>query len=228
MRGSVQDAEDRLQETLLAAWRGMERFDGRSSRQVWLYRTATNRCRNALRDKRRRPRRVEALPEPPEPTRRSEPIWLEPYPDALLGAAAGTRPGGGTLRAQGGGLAGVCGRLQQLPPRHRAVLVLRHVLGFRAAEVAEMLETSEAAVKAALQRARHRLPARTRCPRRIAASRAKQPRSGAESSFHPARNGAVRGPRSAPTALQRSSKSSTPGRSCWSSSLKTSEAGLGS
>ena len=93
MLGSIQDAEDLLQETPLAAWRGLERFDGRSSLQVCLYRIATNRCRNALRDKGRRPRRVEPLPEPPEPTRRSEPIWLEPYPDALLGAAADTSPG---------------------------------------------------------------------------------------------------------------------------------------
>jgi RNA polymerase sigma-70 factor (ECF subfamily) len=93
MLGSVQDAEDLLQETLLAAWRGLERFDGRSSLQVWLYRIATNRCRNALRDKGRRPRRVEPLAEPPEPTRRGEPIWLEPNPDALLGAAADTSPG---------------------------------------------------------------------------------------------------------------------------------------
>jgi transposase len=93
MLGSVQDAEDLLQETPLAAWRGLERFDGRSSLQVWLYRIATNRRRNALREKGRRPRRVEPLAEPPEPTRRSEPIWLEPYPDALIGAAADTSPG---------------------------------------------------------------------------------------------------------------------------------------
>jgi DNA-directed RNA polymerase specialized sigma24 family protein len=84
---------NRLQETLLAAWRGLERFDGRCSLQIWLYRIATDRRRNALRDKGRRPRRVEPLAEPPEPTRRGEPIWLEPYPDALLGAAADTSPG---------------------------------------------------------------------------------------------------------------------------------------
>jgi RNA polymerase sigma factor (sigma-70 family) len=126
--GSAQDAEDLLHGTPLAAWRGLERFDGRSSLQVWLYRIATNRRRNALRDTGRRPRRVEPLAEPPEPTRRSEPIWLEPYPDALIGAAADTSPGPeAPLRAQGGRLAGVCGRLQQLPPRHRAVLVLRDV-----------------------------------------------------------------------------------------------------
>jgi Sigma-70 region 2 len=89
MLGPVQDAAGLLQQTLLAARRGPERFDGRTSRQVWRYRIATNRCRNAPRDKGQRPRRLEPLPEPPEPTRRREPIWLEPYPDALLGAAYG-------------------------------------------------------------------------------------------------------------------------------------------
>jgi DNA-directed RNA polymerase specialized sigma24 family protein len=87
MRGSVQDAEGLLQEKLLAARLRLERFDGRSSRQLWPYRIATNRCRNAPRAKVRRPRKLEPLPEPPEPTRRREPIWLESYPDALLGAA---------------------------------------------------------------------------------------------------------------------------------------------
>ena len=91
--GSVQDAEDLLQETLLAAWRGLERFDGRSSLRTWLYRIATNRCLNALRDRGRRPRAAQPIAEPPEPTRRSDPIWLEPYPDALLEAVADTSPG---------------------------------------------------------------------------------------------------------------------------------------
>jgi RNA polymerase sigma-70 factor, ECF subfamily len=162
--GSVQEAEDLLQETLLAAWRGLERFDGRSSLRAWLYRIATNRCLNALRDKRRRPPRVEPIAEPPEPTRRSEPIWLEPYPDALLDTVADTSPGPGARYElkEAVGLAFVTA-LHHLPSRQRAVLVLRDVLGFRATEVADMLETSEAAVKGALQRARaaleHRLPA---------------------------------------------------------------------
>ena len=82
--GSVQDAEDLVQETLLAAWRGLEAFEARSSVRAWLYRIATNRCLNALRDRARRPREVQAMVEPPEPTRRTEPIWLEPYPDVLL------------------------------------------------------------------------------------------------------------------------------------------------
>jgi len=86
--GSVQDAEDAMQETLLAAWRGLDRFEERASLRAWLYRIATNRCLNALRDSARRPQRADrsaALPfEPPEPTRLSEPLWLEPYPDTML------------------------------------------------------------------------------------------------------------------------------------------------
>src|SRR5215217_6445946 len=129
--GSVQDAEDLLQETLLAAWRGLEGFDGRASLRAWLYRIATNRCLNALRD-----------------TRRSEPLWLEPYPDALLGPVADTSAGPEARYElkEAVSLAFVTG-LQRLSPRQRAVLVLRDVLGFRASEVADMLETTEAAVK---------------------------------------------------------------------------------
>jgi RNA polymerase sigma-70 factor (TIGR02960 family) len=158
--GSVQDAEDLLQETLLAAWRGIERFDGRSSLRTWLYRIATNRCLNALRDKSRRPREVPPMDEPPEPTRRSEPLWLEPYPDSLLDAT-GTSPGPEARYElkEAVSLAFVIA-LQHLPPRQRAALVLRDVLGFRAAEVADMLETTEAAVKSALQRARETLERR--------------------------------------------------------------------
>jgi RNA polymerase sigma-70 factor (TIGR02960 family) len=153
--GSVQDAEDMLQETLLSAWRGLERFEGRSSLRAWLYQIATNRCLNALRDRGRRPRPVQPMIEPPEPTRRGEPVWLEPYPDVLLegvlDSSAGPEARYETREAVG--LAFVTA-LQHLPPRQRAVLVLRDVLGFRAAEVADILETSEVAVKGALQRAR--------------------------------------------------------------------------
>jgi RNA polymerase sigma-70 factor (TIGR02960 family) len=155
--GSVQDAEDLLQETLLAAWRGLEGFDGRSSLRAWLYRIATNRSLNALRAKSRRPREVPAMAEPPEPTRRSEPLWLEPYPDALLGLSPG--PEARYEFKETVGLAFVTA-LQHLPPQQRVVLVLRDVLGFRAAEVADMLDTTEAAVKGALQRARATLEAR--------------------------------------------------------------------
>jgi RNA polymerase sigma-70 factor (TIGR02960 family) len=153
--GSVQDAEDMVQETLLAAWRGLEQFEERSSLRAWLYRIATNRCLNALRGRRRRPREVPAMVEPPEPTRLSEPIWIQPYPDVLLEAVADSAPGPQARyeTREAVGLAFVTA-VQHLPPGQRAVLVLRDVLGFSGAEVASMLDTSEAVVKAALQRAR--------------------------------------------------------------------------
>jgi RNA polymerase sigma-70 factor (TIGR02960 family) len=153
--GSVQDAEDLLQETLLAAWRGLEHFEGRGSLRAWLYRIATNRCLNALRDSARRPRELEPMVDAPTPTRRIEPIWLEPYPDVLLDALPDTSlsPERRYEAREAVALAFVTA-LQHLPPRQRAVLVLRDVLAFRTAEVAEMLETSEGAVKGALQRAR--------------------------------------------------------------------------
>jgi RNA polymerase sigma-70 factor (TIGR02960 family) len=158
--GSVQDAEDLLQETLLAAWRGLEGFEGRGSVRAWLYRIATNRCLNALRDGSRRPRELEPMANPPAPTRRIEPVWLEPYPDVLLDALPDTSAGpeGRYETREAVALAFVTA-LQHLPPRQRAVLVLRDVLAFRTAEVAEMLETSEGAVKGALQRARATLDA---------------------------------------------------------------------
>jgi RNA polymerase sigma-70 factor (TIGR02960 family) len=170
--GSVQDAEDLVQETLLAAWRGLESFEGRASVRSWLYRIATNRCLNVLRDRSRRPQEVPPMAEAPEPTRRVEPIWLEPYPDVLLDDipdhAAG--PEARYEARESIELAFIVA-LQHLPPRQRAALVLRDVLGFQTAEVGEMLETSEASVKGALQRAREtvreRLPAadRERAPR---------------------------------------------------------------
>jgi RNA polymerase sigma-70 factor (TIGR02960 family) len=162
--GSLQDAEDQLQETLLAAWRGLEGFEARASVRAWLYRIATNRCLNALRDRRRRPQEVPAMVEPPEPTHRNEPIWLEPYPDVLLEGLADSAAGPEARyeMRESIGLAFVAA-LQHLPPRQRAVLVLRDVIGFRTAEVADMLESSEASVKGALQRARatvdERIPA---------------------------------------------------------------------
>jgi RNA polymerase sigma-70 factor (TIGR02960 family) len=165
--GSLQDAEDQLQESLLAAWRGLDGFEGRASLRAWLYRIATNRCLNALRDRRRRPQEGSVMVEPPEPTRRVEPSWLEPYPDHMLEGLADTAPGPEARyeTRESVGLAFVAG-LQQLPPRQRVALVLRDVLGFHAAEVAEMLDSSEASVKGALQRARatldERMPARRR------------------------------------------------------------------
>ncbi len=94
MLGSVQDAEDALQDTLLAAWQGFDGYEGRASVRTWLYRIATNRCLNARRSAGRRPAVDWNIPEvePPEPTRLGEVVWLEPYPDALLGARSTCRP----------------------------------------------------------------------------------------------------------------------------------------
>ena len=169
--GSLQDAEDQLQETLLAAWRGLDGFEGRASFRAWLYRIATNRCLNVLRDRRRRPQEASRMVEPPEPTRRVEPSWLEPYPDVLLEALADTALGPDTRyeTTEAVGLA-FAAALQHLPPAQRAALVLRDVLGFHTSEVAEVLDSSEASVKGALQRARatlgERMPAgdRERAP----------------------------------------------------------------
>jgi RNA polymerase sigma-70 factor (TIGR02960 family) len=153
--GSVQDAEDMVQETLVSAWRELEGFEGRASLRAWLYRIATNRCLNVLRGRRRRPKEVPAMAEPPEPTRLREPIWLEPYPDVLLEDIADDAPDPHARYETREAVAlAFVAALQHLPPRQRAVLVLRDVLGFSGEEVAEMLETSQAAVKAALQRAR--------------------------------------------------------------------------
>jgi RNA polymerase sigma-70 factor (ECF subfamily) len=156
MLGSVQDAEDVLQETLLAAWRGIDGFEARASLRAWLYKIATNRCLNFLRDAKRRPQTQPAWPAPPpEPSRYGEATWLEPYPDSLLAGVADSAAGPEARYEQRESiaLAFVTG-LQHLPARQRAVLVLRDVLGLRAAEVAEMLESSEASVNSALHRAR--------------------------------------------------------------------------
>jgi RNA polymerase sigma-70 factor, ECF subfamily len=154
--GSLQDAEDLLQETLLAAWRGLDGFEERASLRTWLYRIATNRCLNFLRDTARRPRlEVRAMTGFPEPTRTGEITWLEPYPDDLLDRVPDVAPGPEARyeAKEAVALAFVTG-LQRLAPRQRAVLVLRDVLGYRSAEVASMLDVSEASVNSALQRAR--------------------------------------------------------------------------
>jgi RNA polymerase sigma-70 factor (ECF subfamily) len=155
--GSVQDAEDILQETLLAAWRGLDRFEERASLRVWLYRIATNRCLNALRDRGRRPKTHggPAMVEPPEPTRLGEPLWLEPYPDALLaGTGDGSRDPEARYEATEATTLAFVTALQYLPARQRSVLVLRDVVGLHAREVAAILDSTEASVKGALQRAR--------------------------------------------------------------------------
>jgi RNA polymerase sigma-70 factor (TIGR02960 family) len=153
--GSLQDAEDAVQETLLSAWRGLAGFEARASLRNWLYRIATNRCLNALRSRGRRPQEGVPMVEPPEPTRLAEPLWLEPYPDALLEGVADHRPGPDARyeTRESVGLAFIAA-LQHLPPRQRAAVVLGDVLGFDRSEVADMLDSTEASVKGALQRAR--------------------------------------------------------------------------
>jgi RNA polymerase sigma-70 factor (TIGR02960 family) len=157
MLGSLQDAEDALQETLVSAWQGLGEFEGRASIRTWLYRIATNRCLNALRAANRRPAREWDVPEvePPEPSRLGEVVWLEPYPDTLLEGVIRI-PLGPEARYQQTeaiSLAFVTA-LQVLPARQRAVLILREVLGYHANEVADMLDSTVESVNGALKRAR--------------------------------------------------------------------------
>ena len=152
--GSLQDAEDALQETLVSAWRNLGEFGQRSSLRTWLYKIATNRCLSMLRADSRRPRPAPLLPETalPEATGTGDaPPWLEPYPDVLLDQGPGPEARYETTEAIS--LAFITA-LQLLPPRQRATLVLRDVLGYHAAEVAQMLDTTQEAVNSALKRAR--------------------------------------------------------------------------
>ena len=174
MLGSTQDAEDMVQETLLAAWRGLERYEERDSLRAWLYRIATNRCLNLLRDRERRPREVPSLP------------FELPGADARAGNRCGSSrtrtrwlagPGGSLRAARRRVTLAFVAALQRLPPRQRAVLVLRDVLGFHAAEVAAMLDSSAVSVNSALQRARATLE-----PRPVAAHRRAHARRASASS----------------------------------------------
>jgi RNA polymerase sigma-70 factor (ECF subfamily) len=162
MLGSLQDAEDLVQETFLAAWRGLEGYEGRASIRAWLYRIATNRCLNALRDGERRPKQMPVFAanvRPPEPTRTVDPIWLQPYPDVLLDGLPDAAPGPEARYESREAISiAFIAAMQSLPPRQRAVLVLRDVLGFRAAEVADVLGVTEDAVTSALKRARAGVP----------------------------------------------------------------------
>jgi len=175
--GSLADAEDLLQETLLAAWQGLAGFEERASLRSWLYRIATNRCLNWLRTGNRRPQ-VEAPGwpvEPPELARLGEVTWLEPYPDALLDEAADFEPGPEARYEMREAISlAFITALQVLPPRQRAILILRDVLGFRAAEVAGILAVTEESVTSALRRARatlaRYLPENDRSPPRNSAA----------------------------------------------------------
>ncbi|HMD26481.1 MAG TPA: RNA polymerase subunit sigma-70, partial [Streptosporangiaceae bacterium] len=161
--GSFHDAEDALQETLLSAWQGLGGFEERASVRTWLYRVATNCCLKAQRS-RRRSQRAGSPPsglELPEPTRLGEVLWLEPYPDLLLDQLMDAAPGpeARSEAREAVSLAFVTA-LQLLPPRQRAVLILRDVLGFPAREVAQVLDSTEESVTSALKRARATLQRR--------------------------------------------------------------------
>jgi RNA polymerase sigma-70 factor (ECF subfamily) len=157
MLGSLQDAEDALQDTLLSAWRDLAGFEGRASLRTWLYRIATNRCLNLRRAAGRRPAREWNIPavEPPEPTRLGEVVWLEPFPDTLREGvmAVPLGPEARYEQTEAISLAFVTA-LQVLPSRQLAVLILRDVLGYHANEVAEMLDATVESVNSALKRAR--------------------------------------------------------------------------
>jgi RNA polymerase sigma-70 factor (ECF subfamily) len=154
--GQVQDAEDAVQETFLSAWSALESFEERSTLRSWLYRIATNRCLNMLRDSGRRPATTSALaPAPPDATRYGEVLWLEPYPDALLEGIVDTAAGPeARYETREAVTLAFLTALHRLPPRQRAVLVLRDVLGFSATEVAAMLDTTQTSVNSALIRSR--------------------------------------------------------------------------
>lgn len=163
MLGSLQDADDAFQDTLLAAWQGLGTFEGRASIRTWLYRIATNKCLNARRAASRRPGKEWDMPrvEPPEPTRLGEVVWLEPYPDTLLEGPidAPLGPEARYEQAESISLAFMTA-LQTLSPRQLAVLVLRDVLGFPATEVADLLDSTVESVTSALKRARANLQRR--------------------------------------------------------------------
>ncbi|WP_257574321.1 sigma-70 family RNA polymerase sigma factor [Streptomyces sp. JJ66] len=159
MLGSVHDAEDLVQETYLRAWRAFDSFEGRSSIRTWLHRIATNTCLDALASRSRRPLPTGLGAPSAEPreelVEQREVPWLEPVPDALVGAD-GADPAAVVTGRESIRLAFIAA-LQHLPPRQRAVLLLRDVLRWRAAEVAELLDTTVASVNSALQRARGHL-----------------------------------------------------------------------
>ncbi|MBM2619890.1 RNA polymerase subunit sigma-70 [Actinoplanes sp. LDG1-06] len=160
MLGSLTDAEDLLQETMLAAWRGLPGFEGRASLRTWLYRIATNRCLNARRDTGKSGPKEPTPPfTPPTPTRLGEITWLQPYPDELLDGLPERAPGPEARYEMREAVElALVAALQKMPPRQAATLILRDVLGYTQRETAEMLGTTQTAVKGALQRARASVP----------------------------------------------------------------------
>jgi RNA polymerase sigma-70 factor (ECF subfamily) len=156
MLGSLQDAEDVLQDTLLAAWQGLDGYAGRASLRTWLYQIATNRCLNARRSAARRPAKAWDIPQvvPPEPSRLGEVAWLEPLPDAVVGGAVPTpEPAARYEQTESISLAFITA-LQLLPARQVAALILCDAVGFEAPEVAEILGTTRQSVHSLLKRAR--------------------------------------------------------------------------
>jgi RNA polymerase sigma-70 factor, ECF subfamily len=158
MLGSLHDAEDALQNVMLRAWRGLRRFEGRSATRAWLYKIATNVCLDAIGKRPKRVLPIDYAPpartgdDPGEPL--SESVWVEPYPDERLGLEDGhAAPEARYEQREAVELAFIAA-LQHLPPRQRAALILREVLGFSAREVAAALDTTVASVNSALQRAR--------------------------------------------------------------------------
>jgi RNA polymerase sigma-70 factor (ECF subfamily) len=178
--GSIHDAEDAVQDTLLGAWQSLGSFEGRSSIRTWLRRIATNRCLNKLRAESRRLKPdTTSMPDLPEPTRLGEVPWLEPYPDSLLEGLADPAPGPEVRYQQKEAISlAFVTALQLLPPRQRAVLILRDVLGYHASEVAQILDSSEESVTSALKRARATL--QQRLPQAGKADLSPSPRSTAE------------------------------------------------
>src|SRR5438876_7821889 len=158
MLGSVHDAEDALQEALLRAWRGLPRFEGRSSLRSWLYTIATNTSLNTIE---KRPNRVLPIDYGPAADPHEGPgepivesVWVEPYPDDVLGLEDGLASPSASYEQRESVELAFIAALQHLPANQRAALILREVLGFSAKEAAEMLDTSVASVNSALQRAR--------------------------------------------------------------------------
>jgi RNA polymerase sigma-70 factor (ECF subfamily) len=158
MLGSVYDAEDALQEAMLRAWKAIGKFEGRSSLRSWLYTIATNTCLNHIA---KRPKRVlpvdygpAADPHAPPGEPLVESVWIEPYPDEVLGIEDGRAAPEASFEQREGVELAFVAALQHLPPNQRAVLILREVMGFSAKEVADQLDTSVASVNSALQRAR--------------------------------------------------------------------------